>query len=100
MRTYLFLLIAFLATSITVNAQISLGVKAGVNDDVQKLNLTGTLGLGGLDSSSKIGFNLGVFAEIGEGSFRFGAATAASLLPVSAASLASEKPIILSPSSS
>ena len=59
----------FISTS--VNAQFAFGVKVGVNDDVQKVSLNGTLGIAGFDAATKIGFNIGAFAELGDDSFRF-----------------------------
>jgi len=52
-------------------AQVAFGGKIGINDANQKVSLNGTLGIGGSEAESKIGFNIGVFAEIGEGNIRF-----------------------------
>jgi len=67
----LFLLFTLIFSATHLTAQIKAGVKVGVVDATQNISLDGTLGLLGGDSDSRIGYNFGVFAEIGENNLRF-----------------------------
>ena len=68
---FTFCTLAGLLFATSVNAQLSFGVKIGVNDATQKLSIDGSLGILGAEADSRIGFNLGAFAEIGSENLRF-----------------------------
>ena len=67
----LFSLLTLFFSATQLTAQIKVGAKVGVVDASQKISLDGSLGILGGDTDSRIGFNLGVFAEIGENNVRF-----------------------------
>ena len=64
-------LFALILSTVQLSAQIKVGAKIGVVDATQKISLDGTLGLLGGDTDGRTGFNIGVFAEIGENNVRF-----------------------------